>query len=156
MQVDWVNVIAGIAHPQPIPPALLQVKYGWRYVARHWVRDAIDCPAVEAFLSGVFFRKCHFEGLVWVRSALTQFREACVVPLESRRRTPLCFARSPSVLHHDSHAMPAITVVEITQNPDAWTVHANYRGDAFRRADPKNRHGCWIRNRISIKRDNLK
>src|SRR5258708_14712702 len=61
VEMDRMNIVAGIAHPQSIPLALLQVKCGWRWLAGHGIRHAIDRPAVEAFLRSVVFRECHLE-----------------------------------------------------------------------------------------------
>src|ERR1700676_1809118 len=111
--MDGVNVIAGVTHTQPVPLALVQVEYGWNYLANHRVRYAIDRPSIEAFLSGIVFGECHSEGLVRQRGCRARFRETCVVPLERRRSNPLCFSGVPRVLDYDPHAILTIVVIEI-------------------------------------------
>src|SRR2546430_12313692 len=103
--MDRVAVIAGVAHAQSIPLALLHVKRSRDCFAVHGVRDAIDRPSVEASFRGIVFRKGHFEGLVRQGSSRATFREAGVVPLESRRTNPLGLSTAARVLDHDPHAM---------------------------------------------------
>src|SRR5689334_4108465 len=112
------------------------MKYGWRWFTYHWIRNAIYCPPVEAFVRSIVLCECHLESLVGYGRRRSQLPETPIVPLEWGRSSPLRFPGAPCVLHYDSHAMATITAVEITQNPDAWVIHVNYRGNALRCANP--------------------
>src|SRR5215475_14369699 len=125
VQMDRVDVIARVAHTQPIPLALLQVECGWCYFVRHRVSDSVDRPPVEAVLRSIIFREGHFEGFVWRRRGRARFREPSVVPLETRRRNPLRFSGAPGVLQNDAHAMAAILIGEISENPYTRMSHVH-------------------------------
>src|SRR6266567_2975930 len=155
VQMDRMEVIAGIAHTESIPLAVLQMKCSCAYFASHRVSDAIDGPSVEAVLRGIVFREGHFEGLVWWRRGCARFRETCVVPLERRRRNPLRFPGAPGVLHNNAHAVAAIIICEVSQNPDACMSHMYNGRDSLCCAKPQHRNRSWIRNGIAVEGDNL-
>src|SRR5690349_1733647 len=123
--MNRVNIVARITHSQPISLTLLQVKCGRSWLMCHWIRHAIDGPAVEAFFGSIVFRECHLESLVSKGSRHSWFSKTGIAPLQRGRSSPLCLAGSPRVLHHNSHTVSAITVIEITQNPDARMIHVN-------------------------------
>src|SRR5580704_13429786 len=47
MQMDGMDVIAGIAHPQAIPLSLDQMKSRRSHHLIQRIRRAVDCPAIE-------------------------------------------------------------------------------------------------------------
>ena len=56
---------------------------------------------------------------------------------------------------YDPHAVAAIIVGEIAQNPDAWMSHVHNGGNPLRCANPQHRNRSWIRNGIAVEGDNL-
>ena len=59
VEVDGMDVITGVAHSNAVTLALLQVKGGRDHFAVHRMRQAIDRPAVEAFVGSVLFGESH-------------------------------------------------------------------------------------------------
>src|SRR5215813_10793973 len=64
VQMDGMDVIAGIAHAYAIPLALLEVKGGRSDFAGHRKSDAIDGPAIEALFSGVVLYDDHLKSFI--------------------------------------------------------------------------------------------
>jgi hypothetical protein len=118
--MDRMNVVAGVAHSQSIPLALLQMECSRGYFVHHRISHAIHRPSVETFFSHIVFRECHLEGLVGCRCGRAGFRETCAVPFESRRSDPLHFSSAARVPHYNPHTVAAVIVREITENPHAW------------------------------------
>src|SRR5262249_44341086 len=88
VQMDRMNIVAGIAHAKPIPLSLFQVKCRGHGFAGHRIGHTIDRPAVEAFFRRVVLRKSHLEGFVGWGGSGTSFREPSIAPLERQRRNP--------------------------------------------------------------------
>src|SRR5215467_6664651 len=146
VQMNRMYVVTRIAQAKTIAFALFQVKGGrYRFVS-HGKRNAIDGPAVESFFRRVVFRKSHVDSFVGLRSCGAGFGEPRVTPFERGGREPLRLSSAARVLDHNSHAMSAVAIVEITQNPDAGMVHVHERRDALSSANPQNGNVRWIRN----------
>jgi hypothetical protein len=60
------------------------------------------------------------------------------------------------VFNHNAHAVPAIIVGKIAQDPDTWMIHFHNGGNALSRPQPKDWHLRRVRNGIAIQRDDLK
>src|SRR5207247_11478804 len=61
VEVDGMDVITGVGHSNAVKRALLQVKGGRDHFAVHRMSQAIDRPAVEAFVGSVLFGESHIE-----------------------------------------------------------------------------------------------
>jgi len=59
VQVDRVDVVAGIAHPYAVPLTLMQVKGGCRHHLILGIRHPIDGPLIESIQRGVLLFKEH-------------------------------------------------------------------------------------------------
>src|SRR4051812_2285257 len=121
--MNRMNIITRVAHTQPISLTLLQMKHGGSRFACHWIRHAVNRPPIEAFFCSIVFGECHLESLIGLRSGRSRFRKARIVPLEGRRSKPLRFSSAARVLHYDPHAVAAIIVCEVTENPDTRMRH---------------------------------
>src|SRR5262245_6599400 len=107
MQVQRVDVVAGVAHAQPVAAALPYAEH-WLHLL-HRERDSVDGPDVEAIVRGVVLGKRHLNR--FIRGPLgTRFAEARVIPMEWCRRQPNGLALAPGVLDDDAHAALAIVV----------------------------------------------
>ena len=62
VQVHGVDVVGGVAHMEAVSLALFQLEH--RRHVHHVEGDAIDGPAVEAFVGGLLFGKDHFDDFV--------------------------------------------------------------------------------------------
>src|SRR5262249_8869024 len=122
-------------------------------LAGHSKSRAVDGPAVEAFVGSVVFSKGHLKDMVGLNRTRSWFGESEVVPFEGWRRRPLRFSASPGIFDGDTHAVPAIPIVEVTQNPQAGVVHVHDGGDAFTGADPQHRNVHRIGNGIAVQRE---
>src|SRR5438270_8079376 len=88
VEVNWVDVITGIAHAYAISLALLQVKGSRSYFSCHGIRRAIDRPSIESFLGGVIFCERHLESFVWRLTRYTGFGETQIAPMIRSRLDP--------------------------------------------------------------------
>src|SRR6185437_15212413 len=88
----------------------------------HWEGDSIDGPAIEAFVGGVFLGKGHFDRFVGRRSGDGGFGETKVTPLEGRRGDPLSLAGPVCIFNHYAHAVAAVIVRKIAENPNAGLI----------------------------------
>src|SRR5207244_5013918 len=70
-------------------------------------------------------------------------------------RKPVHFPGAPGALHNNAHAVAAIIIGEVSQNPDAWMSHMYNGRDSLCCAKPQHRHRSWIRNGIAVEGDNL-
>ena len=66
VQVNGMNVITRIAHPQAVALSLLDVKGGSDLRHRVRVGDSIDFPSIESLLRRVDFGKRHVERVIWI------------------------------------------------------------------------------------------
>ena len=62
MQMHRMDIVAGIAHAQPIALALAQMKHRLHFVHRE--RDVVDAPFIEALPGGVVLGECHLDGFI--------------------------------------------------------------------------------------------
>ena len=108
MQVNRMNVVAGIAHPQPVSLALLQMERSWRHASAHRIRDTIDRPAVEAVHGSVLFGEQHVEGLVRPGAHRTPRAQKRVVPLNGRGATHSGLPFWPAYSTTIAHAMMTV------------------------------------------------
>src|SRR5579885_2012223 len=135
VQVNRVEIVTGIPHMDTIAAALLQVKSCWLLHGRIRVGDSIDRPAIETFNGRVVLCEEHLECFVGSRRRCTWFCKPRVVPPEFRWRCdPLGFASASRILHDDTHAVLAVIVCCITQNPYSRMIHLDHRGNALCRA----------------------
>src|ERR1700733_3027112 len=65
VQMDGMDVVAGVAHLDPIALALLQMKRRLARLVAPPVFNTVDRPAIEAFLGSILFREGHFDRFVW-------------------------------------------------------------------------------------------
>jgi len=136
VKVDGMDVITGIAHSNAVTLALLQMKRGGDHFVGHGESDSIDSPAVEAFFGGVVFGEGHLKGHIGGSGGGAGFCETRIVPFEGRWRDPLGFAGAAGVLDDNAHAVAAIIVVEIAQDPDAGMIHFHDGRNAFGSTEP--------------------
>src|SRR5215831_12179840 len=62
VQMNRMYIVTPNTHAKTIAFPLFQVKCGRRRFIGHWIRDAIDRPAVESSFRRVVFRKSHLHG----------------------------------------------------------------------------------------------
>ena len=62
MEMDGVDVVAGVAHVDAVAAALMEVKRGGHVV--HGEGDVVDGPAIEAFCGGVLLGEGHLDGFI--------------------------------------------------------------------------------------------
>ena len=106
----------------------------------HGKCDAIDGPEIETFVGGVLFGEEHVDGFVGVGGGGPGGGEAEVVPLEGGRGSPEGLGLLIGVFDDDAHAVVAVVVGEIAENPDAGMIHGDEGGDALGRAEPEDRN----------------
>ena len=68
-------------------------------------------------------------------------------------RDPFGLAVAAAILDNDSHAVLAIVIGEVAQNPNAGMIHLHDGRNALRRAQPKNGNHDRIRHRVAIEPD---
>src|SRR5579864_783156 len=108
--MDWMNVVASVAHSQSITLALLQMERCGGYFVSHRISHSVNRPPVEALFGSVVFGKNHVEGVIWRRGGCTGFGKHCVVPAIRSWRYPLRFALGARVFDDDSHAVMSIVI----------------------------------------------
>src|SRR5712664_2313015 len=140
-----MNIVTGVAHPQAMALAFLQVKCGWDDLACHGVGHPVDGPSVETLFGSVIFGEGHIERLIRCSGGVTSFRKARIVPFERPGGKPLRFAGLARVFDDNAHPVPAIIVVEVAHNPNARMIHFHDGGNALGCADPQHRNPRWIR-----------
>src|SRR5579862_867484 len=134
--MDGVNVVARVAHVQAVPLSSFEVERSGNYRLSHRIGDAVDRPTIETFFGGVVFRKSHLKCIVGRRSACARLRKARIVPFERWRSDPRWFAGLSGVFDYDAHAMAAVVVIQVPQNPDAGMLHFHDGGNAFGCSEP--------------------
>jgi len=65
MQVDGMNIVAGISHAQAVVFPLVQMKRRRGHHLRVGVGHAVDGPLIESVARGVLFLEEHVENFVW-------------------------------------------------------------------------------------------
>src|ERR1700740_734122 len=110
---------------------------GWSHSTGHGVGNAIDRPSIESFLGGIVLGKGHVDRFIRRLAARTGFGETQVVPMTRNRLDPLSLALLPGIFDHDAHAVAAVIVVEISEDPDARMIHLDDSGDSLRCAQPQ-------------------
>src|SRR5581483_9990930 len=154
--MNWMDVIAGIAHVNAITLALLQMERSRSWFSRHGICHAVDCPAIKPMLGRVLFFKEHFKGLIRGCGIRVRLGKAEIVPPGMRRRDPLCLARSPGILYDDSHTVIAVIIGSVAHDPYARMVHLHNCRNPFCSAQPQHRNAYGIRYGIAIQGNHVK
>src|ERR1700722_10424529 len=106
--MNRVDVVTGVAHPQAIPLACIEMK-GWR--SHHLIEgigDTVDRPTVEPVDRGIIFGKGHVNHLVGRLRARFCVTEAGIIPMKWVGSYPLWLPRMSAVFHHDSQTVVAV------------------------------------------------
>ena len=132
VQVDRMDVVAGVAHAQPVAFALLHAKQRMHVIFREC--DIVDGPAVEATLGCVLLGKGHFDDLIRRWNRRRWISELSVVPVERLGRDLLCLTLLAGIFNYHTHAVLPVVVRHIAHDPNAGMVHLDNGGDSLRRA----------------------
>src|SRR5882672_8471076 len=151
MQMDRMNIVTCVLHAKTVTPAFLHRPHGLHVLLGK--RDIIDRPQVEAILSGILLGKLHLEDLVrfWARGCAAKVG---IVPAKRFWRNPLRLAFLPGIFDHDTQAVMAIVVRQITHNPNPRMIHLHDGRDPFSCAQPESRDLCGLWNYISVQGNN--
>src|SRR5450759_680525 len=110
MKMDGMDIVAGVAHTNPVALSLLQVKRGGHWLAAHRIGHSVDRPSVEALFGGIVLRKDHLERFVRRLGSSNGLGKEPVVPAIGRRGNPLSLALGARVFDDDSHAVATIVI----------------------------------------------
>ena len=146
-----MDVVARVAHAQPVPFALFHAKHRMHTVFRK--RDIVDGPPVEAALGCVLLGKGHFDDLIRRWNHCPRISELSVVPRERLGSDPPRLTLLAGIFDHRTQAMPPVVVRHIAHDPDARAIHLDNGGDPLRRAQPKSGYRHWSGDRVAIHRD---
>ena len=150
MKMDWMNIVTGIAHLQPVAPALFQVKR--RRHIHHVESRAVDGPSVKPVNSPVLFGKEHVNYFVRLLHGTIILTKQAVVPFKRVGFYPLRLSSFvPFIFHYYPHAVSAVIIGQIAHYPGARICHFHNCRDTFCRAYPQYRHYRGIWYRVAIK-----
>src|SRR5579862_6959128 len=115
----------------------------------------VDRPDIKSVLGRVLLREGHGDGFVGCGRRPSGVGEASVVPMEWLGRRPDGLALLAGIFDDDAHAVSAIVVGEVANDPYSGMVHLNDSGDALRGSEPehRNRGGMW--HGIAVERDHF-
>ena len=151
-----MDIVAGIAHANAVALALLaDEKTRGRRLRSSGRQTPLMVQRLKPSSAAFSLAKVISIGFVGRGRDGAGLGEARIVPAKRRRRDPCGFARAASVFNDDAHAVAAVVVVEIAQNPDAGMIHLHDGGDALGGSQPKHRNLRGIRHRIAIERDDF-
>src|SRR5579862_6984064 len=154
VQVDGMNVIAGVAHFNAVAAALAEVVFGGHLATGENL--VVDGPEIEAVFGGILFGEGHLDGFVGRRGLGSGMRagKTRVVPMEGRGSEPLRLSLVSSVFNNDAYAVFAVVVGKIAENPHAGVVHFDDGGNAFGGPEPKGGDHSGSSHWIAVERQN--
>src|SRR5579862_4479091 len=138
MQVNGMDVVARVSQPESVALPRREMEHRLRVALRE--RHTVDRPLVEAGGGRVVLGEGHFEGLIGSCGYPGRdSAEARIVPVKWWRGNPGRRTGATRVLDHDTHAVAAVIVSQISHDPHPRMAHLDDRRHAFGRADPEDR-----------------
>src|SRR5580698_6637276 len=154
VKVNGMDIVAGIAHADPVPLAFTYAKHGLHMIFVE--RDTVDGPAIESALGRVLLGKGHVENLIGLRYRRSQVSKLGVIPGKRLGSNPPRLALLAGVFNHDTHAMLPVVVRHIAHGPNPGVVHLDQRRDPLCRSQPKAWHGHRLGDWVAIQRNHRK
>src|ERR1700733_9790509 len=148
--MNRVDVVTGVAHPQAIPLACIEMKGRLSHHLNEGIGDAVDRPTVEPVDRGIIFGKGYVDHFVGSLRARFCVAEASIIPMKWVGSYPLWLPRMSAVFHHDSHSVAAVIVTHIAHYPYARMIHLDHGRNPFCGANPQTGHANWLGQRVSI------
>ena len=145
MQMHGMDVVAGIAHAQPIALALAQMKHRLHFVHRE--RHVVDAPFVEALVGGVVLGERHLDGFIRRLARRTRLSETRIIPFERSRLGPFRLSGFAGIFDHNAHAPGAVVIGKVAHHPYAGMVHLDHRRYTFGGPQPEHRYLASVSGR---------